>query len=58
MVRNEMNVNKNVRWSRFKVPVKVKQINDNLFSDIIPSQKKLKKGVNDVRMNDSEMTVR
>ena len=38
MVRNEMNVNKNVRWSRFKVPVKVKQINDNLFSDTIPSQ--------------------
>ena len=29
---------KSVRWSRFKVPVKVKQINDNLFSDTTKSK--------------------
>ena len=31
MVRNAVNVNNSVKWSWFKVPVKVKQINENLF---------------------------
>jgi hypothetical protein len=35
------------------VPVKVKQINEYLFSDTVQS-KKQKSAVNDVRMNDSE----
>ena len=33
MVRNEVKMNNSVKWSWFKVPVKVKQINENLFSD-------------------------
>ena len=47
---------KSVRWSRFKVLVKVKQIIDNLFSDTTNVNKK--RAVNDMRMNDSKMTVR
>ena len=37
MVRNEVNMNNSVKWSLFKVPVKVKQINENLFSDTTKS---------------------
>ena len=37
MVRNEVNMNNSVKWSWFKVPVKVKQINENLFSDTTKS---------------------
>jgi hypothetical protein len=37
MVRNEVNMNNSVKWSLFKVPVKVKQINENLFLDITKS---------------------
>jgi hypothetical protein len=44
---------KRMKWSWFKVPVKVKQINEYLFSDTVQS-KKQKSAVNDVRMNDSE----
>jgi hypothetical protein len=33
MVGNEMIMTNNVKWGRFKVPVKVEQISDNLFSD-------------------------
>jgi hypothetical protein len=56
MVRNEVNMNNSVKWSWFKVPVKVKQVNDNLFSDNTKS--KYIRGVSDMRMNDSEMTMR
>jgi hypothetical protein len=37
MARNEVNMNNSVKWSWFKVPVKVKQINLNLFPDITKS---------------------
>jgi hypothetical protein len=37
------------------VPVKVKKMNDNLFSDI---KNKITFAVNDMRMNDSEMTIK
>ena len=30
-------MNNSVKWSGFKVPVKVKQINENLFSDTTKS---------------------
>ena len=31
-----------MKWSRFKVSVKVEQINEYLFSDTVQSQKKTK----------------
>ena len=36
-------MNKSMIWSRFKVPVKVEQINGYLFSDTVKSKKKKKK---------------
>jgi hypothetical protein len=33
MVRYEVNMSKSVKWSWFKVPATVKQINENLFTD-------------------------
>jgi len=44
-----MNTNNGVKWRRFIVPKKVKQINDTYKSN------KLKVGVNDMTVNDSEM---
>ena len=35
-------MDKSMKWSWFKVPVKVEQINEYLFSDTIQSQKKQK----------------
>ena len=32
-------MNKSMKWRWFKVPVKVKQINEYLFSDTVQSQK-------------------
>jgi hypothetical protein len=41
-------MNKRMKWSRFKVPVKVKQINEYLFSDsMIPITKGLRDMSND-----------
>ena len=40
-LKNEMRwkMNKSLKWSWFKVPVKVEQINEYLFSDTVQSQK-------------------
>ena len=38
-------MNKSMKWSWFKVPVKVEQINENLFSDTVQSQWKQKVAV-------------
>jgi len=52
-----MNTNKIEKWRRFIVPKKVEQINDHLFIDTYKS-KNIKIGVNDMTVNDSEMSVR
>jgi len=52
-----MNTNKEMEWRRFIVPKKVEQINDHLFIDIYKSNN-IKIGVNDMKVNDSEMSVR
>jgi len=51
-----MNTNNDVKWRRFIVPKKVEQINDHLFIDTYKSNN-IKIGVNDVTVNDSEMSV-
>jgi len=57
MRRDEVNMNNSVKWSRFIVPKKVEQINDYLFIDTYKSNK-IKIGVNEMRVNDSEMNMR
>jgi len=52
-----MNTNNDVKWRRFVVPKKVEQINDHLCIDTYKS-KNIKIGVNDMTVNDSEMSVR
>jgi len=52
-----MNTNKEVEWRRFLVPKKVEQVNDHLFIDTYKSNN-IKIGVNDMMVNDSEMSVR
>jgi len=52
-----VNRNNGVKWRRLKVPDKVEQINDHLFIDTCKSNK-IKVGVNDMTVNDSEMCVR
>jgi len=52
-----MNTNKEVEWRTFIVPKKVKQINDHLFIDTYKSNN-IKIGVNDMTLNDNEMSVR
>jgi len=52
-----MNTNIDVKWRRFKVPKKVEQINDHLFIDTYKSNN-IQIGVNDMTVNDSEMSVR
>jgi len=52
-----MNTNNGVKWRRFIVPKKVEQINDHLFIDTYKSNK-IKIGVNDMTVNDSEMSMR
>ena len=47
-------MNKTMKWSWLKVPVKVEQINEYLFKDTVPIWVKIKKAVNDVKMNDCE----
>jgi len=47
-----VNTNNGVKWMRFIVPNKVDQINDTYKSN------KIKVGVNDTTVNDSEMCVR
>jgi len=51
-----MNTNNDVKWRRFIVTKKVEQINDHLFIDIYKSNN-IKIGVNDMTVNDSEMSV-
>ena len=43
-----------MEWSWFKKPVKVEQINNDYFSDTVPSKKKKKNVVNEVMINDYE----
>jgi len=52
-----MNANKEVKWRRFIVPKNVEQVNDHLFIDTYTSNN-IKIGVNDMTVNDSEMSVR
>jgi len=52
-----VNTNKGVNCRRFKVPKKVEQINDHLFLETLKSNN-IKIGVNDMTVNDSEMSVR
>jgi len=52
-----MNKNNDVKWRRFIVPKKVEQINDHLFIDTYKSYN-IKIDVNDMTVNDSEMSVR
>jgi len=52
-----MNTNNDVKRRRFIVPKKVEQINDHLFIDTYNSNN-IKIGVNDMTVNDSEMSVR
>jgi len=52
-----MNTNKEVEWRKFIVPTKVEQINDHLFIDTYKSNN-IKIGVNDMTVNESEMSVR
>jgi len=50
-------MNNGVKWRRFIVPKKVKQINDHLLIDTYKSNN-IKIEVNDMTVNDSEMCVR
>jgi len=52
-----VNTNNGVKWRRFIVPKKVEQINDRLFINTYKSNN-IKIGVNDMTVNDSEMSVR
>jgi len=52
-----MNTIKEVEWRRFIMPKKVEQINDHLFIDTYKSNN-IKIGVNNMTVNDSEMSVR
>jgi len=50
-----MNTNKEVKWRRFILPKKVEQINNHLFID---KSNNIKIDVNDMTVDDSEMSVR
>jgi len=52
-----MNTNDDMKWRRFIVPKQVEQINDHLFIYTYKSIN-IKIGVNDMTVNDSEMSVR
>jgi len=52
-----MNTNNDVKWRRFIVLKKVEQINDHLFIGTYKSND-IKLGVNDMTVNDSEISVR
>jgi len=52
-----MHTNNDVKCRRFIVLEKVEQINDHLFIDTYKSNN-IKIGVNDMTVNDSEMSVR
>jgi len=52
-----MNTNKEVEWRRFIVPKEVEHINDHLFIDTHKSNN-IQIGVNDMTVNDSEMSMR
>jgi len=52
-----VNTNNGMQWRRFIVPKKVEQINDYVFLDTYRANK-IKIGVNEMMVNDSEMCVR
>jgi len=52
-----MNTNNGVKLRRFIVPKKVEQVNDHLFIDTYKSNN-INLGVNDMTVNDSEMSVK
>ena len=47
-------MSKSMKWSWFKVPVKVEQINEYLFSDTVQSQK-TKSGSDEISRSDEIM---
>jgi len=55
-----VNTNNGVKWRRFIVPKKIEKINNylGLFIYRHLQVKKVKVGVNDMTVNDSEMSVR
>jgi hypothetical protein len=55
--RDEVNQNNCVKWSRVIVLKKVELINDYLFIDTYKSNK-IKIGMNEMRVNDSEISMR
>jgi len=52
-----MNTNKEVKWRKLIALKKVEQINDHLFI-YTNNSNNIKIGVNDMTMNDNEMSVR
>jgi hypothetical protein len=52
-----MNMNNVVKWRRFIVPVKVEQVNVNLFSDTGRTNN-IKIAVSEIEMSDNEMGMR
>ena len=54
---DEMNMNNVVKWRRFIVPVKVEQVNVNLFSDTGRTNN-IKIAVSEMEMSDNEMGMR
>ena len=57
MVRHEVNTNSSIKWRLFIVPIKVEQINVDLYLDTYNLNNK-KIGINEMQMNDYEMSVR
>ena len=57
MIRDEVKMRKSMEWRRFRVPKKVEQTNDYLFIDIYKTNK-IKIGMNEIRVSDSEMSMR
>jgi hypothetical protein len=55
--RDEVNMNKRVKWRRFIEPKKDEQINDYLFIDTYKLNK-ITIGMNEMRMYDIEMSMR
>jgi len=53
-----MNTNNGVKWTRFIVPKKVEQIYDRLIHRYLYKSNNINIGVNDMTVNDSEMSVR
>jgi len=50
-------MNNSVKWRLIIVPIKIEQINNYLYIDIDKSDK-IKIGMHEMRVNDSEMSMR